>query len=207
MQQITPIEIRQKSFERRFRGYNPDEVHAFLHALSYVWEKLTVRLAEVEATLEDSSKEVVRLQGIENALLKTIKDAEFAARSILERAKQEAELQTRATKIETEKMIHEAQGRVKTIEEDNRIRHWRLKQQMTLELEETKNIVQETARCRSMFLQKLQHLAEDMLTSRSQLMESTMQRNAVHSEDLKEGQPGMDTTPSPDSDVGAVSMA
>ncbi|HAN49863.1 MAG TPA: hypothetical protein DCQ08_02480, partial [Amoebophilaceae bacterium] len=40
-------------------------------------------------------------------------------------------------------MIHEAQERVKALEEDNRRRHWRLKQQMELELEGTKKIVQE----------------------------------------------------------------
>jgi cell division initiation protein len=183
MQQITPIEIRQKSFERRFRGYNPDEVNAFLHALAHAWEKLTVRLGEVESTLEDSRKEVSRLQGVENALLKTIKEAEFTAHSILERAKKEAELQTKATKIETEKMIHEAQERVKTIEEDNRSRHWSLKKQMELELAETKKVAQETETYRSRFLQKLQHLAEDILTSRSQLIESNIQRNADHVKD------------------------
>jgi cell division initiation protein len=201
MQQITPIEIRQKSFERRFRGYNPDEVSAFLHALAYVWEKLTVRLGEVESTLEDSRKEVSRLQGVENALLKTIKEAEFTAHSILEQAKKEAELQTRATKIETEKMIYEAQARVKTIEEDHQRRHWRLKKQMELELAEIKKVVQETEMYRSRFLKKLQHLSEDILTSRSQLIESNIQHNADHDKDPKEEKPDMDPS---DSEAVAV---
>jgi cell division initiation protein len=203
MQQITPIEIRQKSFERRLRGYNPDEVSAFLHALAYVWEKLTVRLGEVESTLEDSRKEVSRLQGVENALLKTIKEAEFTAHSILEQAKKEAELQTRATKIETEKMIYEAHARVKTIEEDHQRRHWRLKKQMELELAEIKKVVQETEMYRSRFLQKLQYLSEDVLTSRSQLIESNIQHNADHDKDPKEEKPDMDPS---DSDSEAVAV-
>ena len=31
---ITPLEIRQKAFEKNFRGYNQDEVNAFLQTLS-----------------------------------------------------------------------------------------------------------------------------------------------------------------------------
>jgi cell division initiation protein len=203
MQQITPIEIRQKNFERSFRGYSPDEVNAFLHALAYVWEKQTARLNEVESVLEDSRKEVSRLQGVENALLKTIKDAEFTAHSIIEQAKKEAELQARETKIDTEKMIHEAQERVKTIEEDNRRRYWYLKKQMELELERTKKVVQETETYRDTFLQKLQHLAEDILTSRSQL-KSNIQRHADHDENPKEEQPDMDLSPDSDSEAVAV---
>ncbi len=202
MQQITPIEIRQKSFERSFRGYNPDEVNAFLHALACVWEKLTARLNEVESTLEDSRKEVGRLQGVENALLRTIKDAEFTAHSIIQQAQKEAELQAREAKIDTEKMIHEAQERVKTIEETHRRRHWRLKQQMELELEGTKKIVQETETYRGTFLQKLQHLAEDILTRRSQLIESNIQCHADHDENPKAEQPDIDSFP--DSDLEAV---
>jgi DivIVA domain-containing protein len=37
MQQITPIEIRQKNFEKSFRGYQPDEFSAFLHTLSHIF--------------------------------------------------------------------------------------------------------------------------------------------------------------------------
>ena len=36
---ITPLEIRQKSFEKVFRGYDKDEVAAFLQILGSEWEK------------------------------------------------------------------------------------------------------------------------------------------------------------------------
>jgi cell division initiation protein len=31
---VTPLEIRQKTFEKNFRGYQTDEVNAFLLTLS-----------------------------------------------------------------------------------------------------------------------------------------------------------------------------
>ena len=37
---ITPLEIRQKNFEKKLRGYDKDEVSAFLLSLSNEWERL-----------------------------------------------------------------------------------------------------------------------------------------------------------------------
>ena len=37
---ITPLEIRQKTFEKNIRGFDKDEVNAFLISLSSEWEKL-----------------------------------------------------------------------------------------------------------------------------------------------------------------------
>ena len=37
---ITPLEIRQKTFEKSFRGLDKDEVNAFLLSLSHEWERM-----------------------------------------------------------------------------------------------------------------------------------------------------------------------
>ena len=181
MQQITPIEIRQKSFEKSFRGYNSDEVDAFLHALAYVWEKVMKQLDEIKSILETSDREVKRLQGIENALLKTIKDAEITARNITEQAQKEAELKAREAKIEIDTLVYEAQKKSKAIEEENQKKHQHLKEQMAWESAKTKKMVQEAETYRDTLLQKLQHLAEDILT-RSQLVESNMQHKVDDNE-------------------------
>jgi cell division initiation protein len=181
MQQIKPIEIRQKSFERSFRGYNSDEVDAFLHALAYAWEKVTEQLHEVKSALEVSDREVKRLQGIENALLTTIKDAEITARHITEQAQKEAELKAREAKIETDNLIYEAQKKIRALEEDTEKKHRHLKEQMVWELAKTKKTVQEAETYRDTLLQKLQHLAEDILT-RSQLIEKNIQHNVENNE-------------------------
>ncbi len=137
MQPITPIEIRQKSFEKSFRGYNTDQVDAFLHSLAYVWEKLLAQLDEVKADLEESSKEVKRLQGVENAILKTVKDSEVTAHNIIEQAKKEANLKAIETEIEVGKLLREAKEKA----EDNARRHQRAKEHMARELEVTKKMI------------------------------------------------------------------
>ena len=37
---VTPLEIRKKSFEKVFRGYDKEEVEGFLFSLSQEWEKM-----------------------------------------------------------------------------------------------------------------------------------------------------------------------
>ncbi|MCU0317756.1 MAG: DivIVA domain-containing protein [Amoebophilaceae bacterium] len=164
MQRITPIEIRQKSFEKSFRGYQPDEVGAFLYALSCAWEELIAHLDMVKSKLEESNKEVTRLQSVENALLRTVKDAEITAHGLIEQAKKGAQLCARETKIETERLVYEAQERVRAIEEESQRKHQRLEEKMARELEKTNKVVQEAETYRDTLLQKLQHLAEDILT-------------------------------------------
>ena len=49
---ITPIEIRQKTFEKHFRGYDKEEVNAFLLTLSQEWERLVDENKESRFRLE-----------------------------------------------------------------------------------------------------------------------------------------------------------
>ena len=179
MQQITPIEIRQKSFGKRFRGYNPDEVDAFLHSLAYAWEKLVVQLGKLSNALEGSDKEVKRLQGVENALVKTLNDSESAAHNLIEQAKKEGELRLREAELEVEKMFQQANAKVEAIEEDSIKSHQIAKSQRVRELETLQKVVQETEEYRDTLLQKLQQLAEDILT-KGKMIEGKMIEDSSH---------------------------
>ena len=53
---ITPIDIRKQEFRRTMRGYDPEEVRAYLDAVAAQLEELkleTVRAREAAKTLED----------------------------------------------------------------------------------------------------------------------------------------------------------
>jgi hypothetical protein len=68
---------------------------------------------------------------------------------------------------------------------------------MERELQRTKKMVQGAETYRDTLLQKLQHLAEDILT-RSQLIERNIQRNIGNEEDSKGEDLHTDTSLSPD---------
>ena len=87
---ITPLEIRQKVFEKNFRGYDKDEVTAFLTSLSVEWEKLQDQTKELKYKLESAEKEVQKLREVENSLFKTLKTAEDTGANIIEDAENKA---------------------------------------------------------------------------------------------------------------------
>ena len=112
---ITPIEIRQKTFEKVFRGYDKDEVAAFLQILSEEWIKSNDEKKELEIKLEASEKEIAKLREVETSLYKTLKTAEDTGANMIEQANKAAELQLKETQIRAENMVHEAKGKAKMI--------------------------------------------------------------------------------------------
>ena len=72
---ITPAEIRQKEFERNFRGYDKDEVNAFLQTMSQEWERILEENREMRYRLDASQKEVEKLREVDSSLYKTLKTA------------------------------------------------------------------------------------------------------------------------------------
>jgi cell division initiation protein len=112
---ITPLEIRQKSFEREFRGYDKDEVSAFLQILSAEWEKIMDENKELNIKLEAAEKEITKLREVENSLYKTLKTAEDTGANMIQQANKAAELQLKETKMQSEGIVREAKSRAKQI--------------------------------------------------------------------------------------------
>lgn len=71
---ITPLEIRQKAFEKVLRGYDKDEVNAFLQTLSQEWERSLDESKEIRIKLEATEREVSKLREVESSLFKTLKN-------------------------------------------------------------------------------------------------------------------------------------
>lgn len=112
---ITPIEIRQKDFERVFRGYEKETVDAFLAALSQEWEKLNDENRMLKMQLEISEKEVTRMKELEGTMFRTLKNAEDTRTRIAEEATHEAEKQVREASEEAQKLVQNAQNEVHDI--------------------------------------------------------------------------------------------
>ncbi len=115
---ITPLEIRQKTFEKGFRGYEKDEVHAFLQSLSQEWEKLMDENKELRIKMEGLEKEVEKLRQVESSLYKTLKTAEDTGANIMDQATKMAELHMKETEMKAEAILNDAKNKSRdTIEE------------------------------------------------------------------------------------------
>ncbi len=129
---ITPLEIRQKAFEKVLRGYDKDEVSAFLQTLSQEWERVLDETKELRIKLEATEREVVKLREVENSLFKTLKTAEDTGANVIDQANKTAELILRETQFKADGMLNEAKTIAKnTIEESESI-----SKQMLGEMEE-----------------------------------------------------------------------
>jgi len=112
---ITPIEIRQKTFEKVFRGYDKEEVQAFLQSLSQEWERLNAELREHKMKLEIAEKEVSQLREVETSLFKTLKTADDTAAHLVEQSKKSAELRVKEAQIKAEEILNDARSQSKNI--------------------------------------------------------------------------------------------
>ncbi|WP_242926888.1 DivIVA domain-containing protein [Pontibacter vulgaris] len=115
---ITPLEIRQKSFEKAFRGLDKDEVNAFLLTLSQQWEKLLDENKDLRLKLEASHRETQKLREVESSLYKTLKTAEDTGNSILEQATKSAELQAREAQLKADELLTQARTEARRVLED-----------------------------------------------------------------------------------------
>lgn len=115
---ITPLEIRQKTFEKNFRGYEKDEVHAFLTTLSQEWERIVDENKELKFKYESTEREIQKLREVESSLYKTLKTAEDTGASVIEQARKAAALHLQESQLKAEQMLNEAKTKAHdTIEE------------------------------------------------------------------------------------------
>jgi cell division initiation protein len=106
---VTPLEIRQKQFEKKtFGGIDKDEVQAYLNSLSLAWEKLQDDQLLLKGKLESSEKEVDKLREVESSLYKTLKAAEETSVKTLDQAKQQAQLIVQEARLKADTLQNEA---------------------------------------------------------------------------------------------------
>ena len=115
---ITPLEIRQKTFEKAFRGVDKEEVNAFLTTLSQQWEKMLDENRELRLKLESTTKEVQKMREVESTLYRTLKTAEDTGNNMVEQASKEAALQLRESQLKSDQLLNDARLKARSIIED-----------------------------------------------------------------------------------------
>ncbi|MEO0552243.1 MAG: DivIVA domain-containing protein [Bacteroidota bacterium] len=150
---ITPLDIRQKTFEKAFRGLDKEEVTAFLVTLSQEWEKLMDENKELSIKLNSSEKEVEKLREVENSLFKTLKTAEDTGANMIDQATKTAELHMRETQIKSEALLNDAKAKAKDMIEEAELRSKRAIDEM-----------EERVRSLAQVYRNLENLRDDLLS-------------------------------------------
>jgi cell division initiation protein len=115
---ITPIEIRQQTFKRALRGYDKEDVQAFLMALSSEWETLLEAHRTLKEQLDKLQGSYDTLKEVEGMLHKTLMQAEQSAASVMENARQKADLKIREAENHAREVLRKSTDERQRIEGD-----------------------------------------------------------------------------------------
>ncbi|UFH55676.1 DivIVA domain-containing protein [Spirosoma sp. KNUC1025] len=108
---ITPIEIRQHTFEKGLRGYKTEDVDAFLNSLAEEWERLTSDYKMLKMQLELAEKELGKLKEVEMTLFRTLKTAEDTSTQITDQANKAGEKYINEAKQKADSLLADARKR------------------------------------------------------------------------------------------------
>jgi cell division initiation protein len=138
VQNLTPLEIQKQTFARVLKGYNVDEVRAYLHLIAEEIERLVKdvdRLARENAHLREDLDDHSHRERI---LKDTLLSAQKVSEDVKTNARKEAELIVKDAELLAERVVSQAMQRVGDLERailDLKLerRAARQKLQMTLE--------------------------------------------------------------------------
>ncbi|MDO7852844.1 DivIVA domain-containing protein [Hymenobacter convexus] len=112
---ITALDIRQKTFEKSFRGVDKDEVQAFLNTVSQQWERMGDENRELRLKLEHAQQDVQKMREVESSLYRTLKTAEDTGNNITEQAQRDADLRIREAQFQAETILNDARQRAREV--------------------------------------------------------------------------------------------
>ncbi|MEQ9305494.1 MAG: DivIVA domain-containing protein [Marinoscillum sp.] len=160
---ITPLEIRQKNFEKKLRGYDKDEVSAFLISLSNEWERLLDENKENRIKLDQALKEVQKLREVESSLFKTLKTAEDTGANLIDQANKAAELHLKETQMNAEAMMSEAKSKAKNIIEKSEMEARQMIEEMQDAIKDMEQNYKALENHRDNMISELKNFSEDIL--------------------------------------------
>ena len=105
---ITPLDITQREFRRRLRGWDPAEVKAFLEGVADELELLVKEAAGRDERIQKLEAQVAAYQEREEALRKTLYSAQRLTEQLKETAKKEADLIRQEAELQAEKLLEQA---------------------------------------------------------------------------------------------------
>jgi len=105
---LTPLDIHNKEFSRRLRGYDEDEVNEFLDQVIKDYEALIRENKEIQNQMLNLQEKLNHFSNIEETLSKTIIVAQEAADEVRNNAKKEAQLIIKEAEKNADRIINES---------------------------------------------------------------------------------------------------
>lgn len=115
---ITPLDIQQKQFPMKFRGFDVEEVYAFLEIVREEMEDLLRENASLKEQIHRAENHIKEYRDMETTLRETLMTAQQMVEEYKTNARKEAELLIREAELKSDALLKEAQDKVVKIHED-----------------------------------------------------------------------------------------
>ncbi|SPF32125.1 DivIVA family protein [Candidatus Desulfosporosinus infrequens] len=116
--QMTPLDIRNKTFGKGIRGYQCQEVEKFLETVSQEFESIYSENFELRDKTKALEAEISHYRQLEKTLQQTLVVAQQTAEEVKTVARHEAELLLREAEQEKQSKVSEAQKKWEKIQEE-----------------------------------------------------------------------------------------
>ncbi len=115
---ITPLDIQQKQFPVKFRGFDMEEVYAFLEVLREEMEELLRENASLKEAAQRAGSQIKEYRELEATLRETLMSTQQMVEEYKTNARKEAELIVKESELKADMLLKEAQEKVIKIHED-----------------------------------------------------------------------------------------
>jgi len=115
---ITPLDIQQKQFSTKLRGFDMEEVDSFLELIREEMEELLRDNANLREEARRFEKQLKDYKNIEQTLRDTLINTQQMSEEYKSTAKKDAELKIKEAELKAQEIIKEAQDKVVQIHED-----------------------------------------------------------------------------------------
>src|SRR2546430_2365597 len=130
---ITPLDIQQKQYRKKFRGLDPDDVSQFMEMVRTEFEDLVKENNSLKDELRRRMAEIEDYREREKTLKDTMMTAQRISEDIKVNAKKDAELILSESQLQADKIIQGAHARlVSVVEEINELRRQRASYETSL---------------------------------------------------------------------------
>jgi len=107
---LTPLDIRKHEFRKKFSGFDPEEVMAFLDIVSMEYENLVQENSVLNERLAMMDNQLKKYRTIETTLQETLLTAERSREETIKIAKKQAEVIIREAEVRAAAVLEEGQN-------------------------------------------------------------------------------------------------
>ena len=114
--ELSPLEITQREFARKFRGLDPEEVQTFLEQIAEEMTRLVQENTDQAAQIQRLEAQVRINQEREDSLRNTLVTAQKMTEDIKANAKREADLIVKEGELNAERLLEQAHRKLAQVQ-------------------------------------------------------------------------------------------